>query len=280
MFTIILVCSLLNVLKIPKYINIIKSTGSTDTQYYLIAETPGSNSTSNIESLFVNGSDFKDRMFEGTIKNRDGSNVHNYGKNNLPIELYEQTNGDVHVYWLVSEDYNKVALNIAATGGITTYSGNLSPVTPTGSKMTLTEHDYKPHPYSGMVHTCYSAPSTREKTVSIPGFTLAQGACVRVLFTNGNSVAYPTLNVNDTGAKEICCARGRLDTPVNNPSDISIKKGGGVYTWDASDNTVLDLYYDGSYWRVIGDPVVSRYYMDDYRDNVLITGINKAGFLY
>ena len=134
--------------------------------------------------------------------------------------------------------------------------------------------------YSGMVHTCYSAPSTREKTVSIPGFTLAQGACVRVLFANGNSVAYPTLNVNDTGAKEIRCARGRLDTPINNPSDVSIKKGGGVYTWDASDNTVLDLYYDGSYWRVIGNPIVSRYYTNDYRDNVLITGINQAGFLY
>ena len=136
--------------------------------------------------------------------------------------------------------------------------------------------------YSGMVHSCYTDPATKEKTVSIPGFTLTYGACIRVRFSNGNNTLYPTLNVNDTGAKEIRCAHGRLDTAINNNSDVIHRKGSGVYTWDASDNTVLDLYYDGSYWRVIGNPIVTRIYIDNQtpRKNVSITGIAQSGFLY
>ena len=126
-----------------KSINIRKVDGSSDTSYYLIAKTPSSNEPGNIDSIFVNGSDFMNRMFEGSIRTRAGNYVFNYGKNNLPIEIYEQTDGTINVYWLVSDAYNRVALNITATEIITTYGGNLSPVTPTGSKMTLTEYDYK-----------------------------------------------------------------------------------------------------------------------------------------
>ena len=111
---------------------------------------------------------------------------------------------------------------------------------------------------------------------------MTQGAYIRVLFEYGNNVAYPTLDVSDTGAKEIMCASGRLDTAVKNISDVSVKKGGGVYTWDADDKTVLDLYYDGSYWIVIGDPIVTRIYIDSQtpRKNVSITGVPQSGFLY
>ena len=140
--------------------------------------------------------------------------------------------------------------------------------------MTLTEYDYKPRPYSGMVHTCSTPSATAAKTVSIPGFTLTQGACIRVLFENGNSVAYPTLNVSSTGAKEIRCVRHRLDTSINNSSDIATKGGNGVYTWDGSNYTVLDLYYDGSYWKVIGDPIVRRFYEAGHRNHMTITGIS------
>ena len=130
-------------LQYTKSINIAKADGSSDTLYYLIAKTPSSNGLGNIDSLFVNGSDYQNRMFEGSIRTRSGNYVCNYGKNNLPVELYEQTNGTINVYWLVSEAYIRVALNITATASITIYGGNLSPVTPTGSKMTLTEYDYK-----------------------------------------------------------------------------------------------------------------------------------------
>ena len=130
-------------LRYTKSININKYDGSSDTWYYLIAKTPSSNSTGNIESLFVNGSDFMRRMFEGSIKTRLGNFVYNYGKDNLPIEFYKQTDGTIYVYWLVKDAYNKVALNITATMSITIYGGNLISVAPTGSKMTLTEYDYK-----------------------------------------------------------------------------------------------------------------------------------------
>ena len=130
-------------LQYTKSINIMKSNGSSNTWYYLIAKMLNSDSAGNIDSLFVNGSDYKNRMFEGSIRTRAGNYIYNYGKNNLPIELYMQTDGIIYVYWLVSDAYNKVALNITATMPITTYGGNLSAVTPTGSKMTLTEYDYK-----------------------------------------------------------------------------------------------------------------------------------------
>lgn len=267
-------------LQYTKSISIEKTDGSSDTCYYLIAETLGSNISGNIDSLFVSGSDYRDRMFEGSITTREGNTVYNYGKDNLPIELYEQTDGTIYVYWLVSDAYNKVALNITATSSIVIYGGDLSPVTPTGSKMTLTEYDYKPHPYSGMVHTCSTSSGTKEKTVSIPGFTLTQGACIRVKFLYGNSVKFPTLDVNGTGAKEIRCARGVLDTAIESNSDISTRMGHGVASWDTI--TILDLYYDGTYWIVIGDPIVKRFYdgSESLRKNVTITGIMKESFLY
>lgn len=135
--------------------------------------------------------------------------------------------------------------------------------------------------YSGMVHTCSTARETKEKTVSVPGFTLTQGACIRVSFRNGNNVAYPTLNVNDTGAKEIICDRGALDTPINNASDISTKKGSGIYSWNTIKSTVLDLYYDGVNWVVIGDPIVLRFFSgSSVMKNVSITGIMQEGFLH
>lgn len=242
-------------LQYTKSINMSKTNGSFDT-YYLIAETTGVNNASNIESLFVNGSDYRDRMFEGSITTREGNRVYNYGKDNLPIELYEQANGDIYVYWLVSDPYNKVALNITATEGVVIYGGDLSSVTPTGSKMTLTEYDYKPQPYSRMVHTCSTASGTKAKTVSIPGFTLTQGACIRVLFEKGNSTPRPTLNVNGTGVNEICGPYGELLNAIVTPPNTSAT-GDGVCTWDY--NIVLDLYYNGTEWRVIGDPIVQRF---------------------
>ena len=133
--------------------------------------------------------------------------------------------------------------------------------------------------YSGMVHTCSTGRTTKEKTVSVPGFILTQGACIRVVFTNGNNMTFPELNVNGTGAKEIYCARGRLDTQVDNISDIQTRGGSGVNSWDK--NTALELYYDGVHWQVIGDPVVKRFYQNqnNERRDVTITGIKLEGFL-
>ena len=135
-----------------------------------------------------------------------------------------------------------------------------------------------------MVYTCQTASTTREKTVSIPGFTLTQGACIRVEFTNGNDVAYPTLNVSGTGAKEILSIRGRLDTIIKTTSDISSKQGNGFCSWKMY--TVLDLYYNSEdnfdNWIVIGDPIV--FLVEDYSKkeftSISIIGNVQKSILY
>ena len=133
----------------------------------------------------------------------------------------------------------------------------------------------------GTVHTCYTANTTKEKTISIPGFTLTEGACIRVRFAYGNAVTTPSLNVNDTGDHPLVCARGALDTIIESNSDIVSKKGLGVASWD--EDTVLDLYYDHDlFWRVLNDPIVKRFYnvTEKLANNVSITGIMWKGFLY
>ena len=50
---------------------------------------------------------------------------------------------------------------------------------------------------------CGTAASTVAKTVEMTGFTLITGATIFVKFTNANSAANPTLNVNSTGAKAL-----------------------------------------------------------------------------
>ena len=229
-------------LQYTKSINISKMDGKFNTFYYLIAKTPGMKSASNVESLFVNGSDFRGRMFEGTISTRNFNIVYNYGGNNLPIELYEQTDGTIHVYWLVSDDYTRVVLNMTATNQVTIYGGDLSPVTPTGSKMTLTENDYKPHPYSGMVHTCSTSSPTTTKTVSIPGFTLTQGACIRVVFSDGNSAENPKLKVNSNDAMPIY---------INKYGNLNFI----AKDWDAGIS--MTLMFNGDSFVVLGNPIVN-----------------------
>lgn len=56
--------------------------------------------------------------------------------------------------------------------------------------------------------TCSDSASTVAKTANLQGsasngFTLATGITIYVKFTNSNTAANPTLNVNGTGAKSI-----------------------------------------------------------------------------
>lgn len=133
--------------------------------------------------------------------------------------------------------------------------------------------------YSGMVHTCYTASATAAKTVEIPGFTLTQGVCVRVAFVNGNSAAYPKLNVNGTGAKIITSIFGPLDTSIPSASDLTVKQGSGVCSWGLF--AVLDLYYNDDHWMVIGDPIVRTYYDNtaQLRKSISIIGNVQSSIL-
>ena len=86
--------------------------------------------------------------------------------------------------------------------------------------------------------TCSTAAATAQKDTSSTGsgtFTLETGARVIVKFTNANSAANPTLNVNSTGAKAIRWRNAAL------PSSKY---------WTA--NGVVEFIYDGTYWNMIG----------------------------
>ena len=74
-----------------------------------------------------------------------------------------------------------------------------------------------------------------DKKADLPGFVLQEGAMIAIWY-NGHSMGLnPTLNVNNTGAKQIMY-RGCRMSPAY---------------WKV--NTTLLLCYDGTYWQVIGD---------------------------
>ena len=88
---------------------------------------------------------------------------------------------------------------------------------------------------------CSTAAATAAKTVTLSNsmtFTLAAGAKVYVKFTNTNSVANPTLDVNGTGAKSI----KRYGSTAPSTSAKT--------SWQAG--SVVCLVYDGSAWQMVG----------------------------
>ena len=85
--------------------------------------------------------------------------------------------------------------------------------------------------------TCSTAASTAAKTAALTNFVLTTGSAVKVKFTNTNTAANPTLNVNSTGAKEIY---------------INATTAAGTYartSWAAG--AVVTLVYDGSHWIIV-----------------------------
>ena len=99
-------------------------------------------------------------------------------------------------------------------------------------------------------YACETATGTTAKTITIEGFKLKVGACIKVVFKYGNGASKPTLNVNKTGAKEIRINKRKNGSHQN----LSLNNTDGFYTWNYY--TTLDLFYDGDYWIVLGNPVV------------------------
>jgi hypothetical protein len=75
-----------------------------------------------------------------------------------------------------------------------------------------------------------------EKQVALPSFALAHGAAVIVSFTNANTAASPTLNVNGTGAVPIAFED---NAPVTNAALPALYA-----------NAPYLFVYDGAYWRM------------------------------
>lgn len=92
--------------------------------------------------------------------------------------------------------------------------------------------------------TCSTAAGTAAKAVTVTGTitTLTAGDSVRVLFSNGNTAASPTLNVNNTGAIAIQSSPG-----------TAVAAG----YWAAG--AVVDLVYTGSAWLIVnaGNTILS-----------------------
>lgn len=84
---------------------------------------------------------------------------------------------------------------------------------------------------------CTTAAATVAKTVTVTGFSLVKGASLRIKFTNGNTAASPTLNVNSTGAKSLMYWGYGL-------------KG---KTSEITAYSVYEVCYDGTYWRVMSE---------------------------
>ena len=81
--------------------------------------------------------------------------------------------------------------------------------------------------------TCTTDRRTQEKEVVLPNFVLYEGAKIAVQFTYVTTVANPTLNVNNTGAKPIY-ARGSAIT--------------SAYYWQP--NAICEFVYDGTNWNL------------------------------
>lgn len=90
---------------------------------------------------------------------------------------------------------------------------------------------------SSLYGTCDTAAATAAKVVTMANFdSLVTGVTIHVKFTNSNTVANPTLNVNSTGAKSI----KRYGTTAPSTSVAS--------SWNAG--AILSLTYDGTYWMM------------------------------
>jgi len=84
---------------------------------------------------------------------------------------------------------------------------------------------------------CNTAAATAAKVVTLADFdTLLTGITIHVKFTNSNTAASPTLNVNSTGAITIYAAG--TTAPGTNV----------ITSWAA--NGIVSFTYDGTYWRM------------------------------
>ena len=82
---------------------------------------------------------------------------------------------------------------------------------------------------------CSTAAGTAAKTVSVPGtFSLVTGARVIVKITNANTASNPTLNVNNTGARE-----------------MYFKNGANNFNL-AGNNATLEFIYNGTQYEFVG----------------------------
>lgn len=147
---------------------------------------------------------------------------------------------------------------------------------------------------------CSTATATASKTVSLTGFTLFDGATVRVLFKNGNTASNPTLNINSTGAKKIVvCNKNKLYYPTLHTGFWDDASTSGTATSRMWDNFIsFELMYlngnqtvynpstdtattENGVWVIMGNPTVNSYYSANGGYTVYANGlIEQWGWYY
>ena len=152
----------------------------------------------------------------------------------------------------IDTSMNTESTNPVQNKVVTNYINSLSiNVTELGTKVTNLGNQISS--LGNKVYTCSTASGTKNKTVSIPNIdTPSIGTHITVVFTNGNSIASPTLGINGTSSDEI-----RMSGEDGTLIPFTTTYGSSTtapYSWQS--NTTLDLYYNGTYWIVLNNPVV------------------------
>ena len=126
---------------------------------------------------------------------------------------------------------------------------------------------------------CTTAAATQTKAVTLAGFTLAAGACIRVMFTNENTAANPELQINSESAKAIKVIQHGQKVAI--PRHQGYWRGGASLTYEVwQPNTILELFYDGTDFIVIGNPIVESYETAGNSYIVYANGFIEQGFSF
>ena len=146
-----------------------------------------------------------------------------------------------HAY-LTTGGYADFHLRISLYEGA--YTGQWKPYVPVSQVNTLgTNLTNEINQRKALYGTSSTATGTAAKVVTCANFILYTGSRISVTFTNANTAATPTLNVNGTGAKQI-------------RSYVGVALAEGEYKWDAG--STLLFVYDGTYWRLQDSGSIKR----------------------
>lgn len=108
--------------------------------------------------------------------------------------------------------------------------------------------------------TCTTGASTQAKVVTCAGFKLVTGARIHVKFTNAQTYnGQVTLNVNSTGAKNVC-QRG---------TTASVR-----YEWNAGE--VIGFIYDGTNWIIENGGVATGTYYGKTKLNTSLSSTSTV----
>ena len=119
----------------------------------------------------------------------------------------------------------------------TSVSGNAGTATKLATARTIDGVSFDGNAAITHYGTCSTAAATAAKVVACTGFTLVTGAEITVRFSQSNTATNPTLNVNNTGAKDIYY-------------------GGNKVTNEIVANNPYTLIYTGTRYEMINTPLV------------------------